>query len=334
MIKISIIVPVYNSANFIRKCVDSLLQQTLKDIEVILIDDFSTDNSKEIIQSYVKNYGPKVRAIYLPENKKQGYARNIGIKEARGEYIAFLDSDDYLDLEMCELTYNKAIENDYDIVCFDWIAVHENYQCINKLSYTEEITGKITDEKRKILLNSSGYFTTRIYKKSFLFDKELRFPENIFYEDSPFNFLSLLNATSMAKIDKALYFYLQREGSSSNCRNQERLYDRISTIEYMFEQVQKRKLYDIYRQNIEEKYLKMAVGNIHLCLDMFDKPNKIKLRKISENIEKNLKYYKYCESYKQLDKVSRCYIQLNKISPQALITLDCIYKKILKILKI
>lgn len=89
MIKMSIIVPVYNSANFIRKCVDSLLQQTLKDIEVILIDDFSTDNSKEIIQSYVKNYGPKVRAIYLPENKKQGYARNIGIKEARGEYIAF-----------------------------------------------------------------------------------------------------------------------------------------------------------------------------------------------------------------------------------------------------
>lgn len=334
MIKMSIIVPIYNSAKFLQRCIQSLLHQTLEEIEIILIDDCSTDNSKEIIQSYIDCYESKIKAIYLSENRKQGYARNIGMKYARGEYIAFLDSDDYFDLEMCQLTYTMAKEEGYDIVCFDWVAVYDNFQNINRLAYSEDITGIITDEKRKKILNSSGYFTTRIYKKDFLIRNNLKFPENIFYEDSPFNFLSLLNAKSIAKIDKALYFYVQRDGSSSNCRNQERLYDRILTLEYMLEQIQKRNIYEFNKDYIEEKYLKMAVGNIHLCLDMFDKPNKDQLKKISFNINKNLKYYKNSDSYRRLDKVSKCYIEINRLSPKALIMLDFIYKKSLKLLKI
>ena len=115
MIKVSVIVPVYNVENYLVKCLDSLVHQTLKDIEIIVVNDGSPDNSQNIIDTYVKKYPKKIKA-FSKKNGGQGSARNYGLKYAKGEYIAFVDSDDYVDLDMFFKMYNKAKEDNSDIV--------------------------------------------------------------------------------------------------------------------------------------------------------------------------------------------------------------------------
>ena len=107
MVKVSIIVPVYNVEKYIKKCLDSLVNQTLKDIEIIVVNDGSPDNSQKIIDKYVKEYPTKVKS-YITENGGQGSARNFGIYKATGEYILYVDSDDYIELNMAELLYKEA----------------------------------------------------------------------------------------------------------------------------------------------------------------------------------------------------------------------------------
>lgn len=333
MIKVSIIVPVYNSEKYLQKCLDSLINQTLNDIEIIVVNDCSIDSSKKIINQYKNKYGSKILDIYLSKNKGQGNARNIAIERAIGEYILFVDSDDYIELDTCEILYKKAKEKAYDIICFDITKIINQNYVVKKLEYDSSIEGTIDLNKRKKLIDAKGYFSTRMYKRKLIIDNNLKFPIGIHYEDSVFNTLSLLYANNVAKIDKPLYFYLIRRDSSSNSYNQERLYDRITTTEFMLKEVKKRQLYDKYKSIVDMKYLKMTVGNIHLCLDMFDKVNKNKLKEIKNNFKKNIDGYESLGEYKNLDKVSKLYLRLNNISQTLVIVFDKIYKNILKILK-
>lgn len=329
MIKVSLIVPVYNMEKYLKKCLDSLINQTLDDIEIIIIDDNSSDSSPEIINYYYKNNPNKVIPIILNENQKVGYARNIGIERAKGEYILFVDSDDYVDNSICEITYNKTREYNYDIVCFDLVEVYDNHTKLKRLQYDSSINGKIDINKRRILFNSKGYFTTRLYKRELLVNNKIKFPEGIFFEDSTFNTLILLYAQSVAKIDKGLYYYLIRQGSSSCCKNEIRLYDRIDTLEFMMKEVSVRNLQNEFGEFISKKYLEMTVGNLHLCLESFDIPNKNKMRLISSNLKKNFENYSEIEQYKDLDKVSKLYLTLNEFSPSILIKVDLVYRKVL-----
>ena len=121
MIKVSVIVPVYNTEKYLRRCLDSLVNQTLREIEIIIVNDASPDNSIEIMREYERKYKNKVVVIDLKVNVKQGGARNEGINIAKGEYIGFVDSDDWVDKEMYKELYNKAKENNADIVDSDYI---------------------------------------------------------------------------------------------------------------------------------------------------------------------------------------------------------------------
>ena len=113
--KVSVIVPVYNSGKYLKKCLNSLVNQTLKSIEIIIIDDGSTDKSRKIIAWYKSQY-PNIIKVILCSHNGVAYARNLGIKEAQGEYIKFVDADDYLNINTLELMYNAAKEHDVDIV--------------------------------------------------------------------------------------------------------------------------------------------------------------------------------------------------------------------------
>lgn len=119
-IKVSIIVPVWNVEKYLEQCLDSLVNQTLKEIEIIIVNDGSPDNSQAIIDSYVKKY-PKLVRSFIKENGGQGSARNFGLSKAKGNYISFVDSDDWLDLNALEEMYNVAIANDSDVVICDMI---------------------------------------------------------------------------------------------------------------------------------------------------------------------------------------------------------------------
>ena len=125
-IKVSIIVPVYGVEKYIDKCLDSLVNQTLKDIEIIVVNDGSLDNSQKIVDKYVKKY-PKMVKSYIKKNGGQGSARNFGIKHSIGEYIGYVDSDDYVELDMYEKLYKKAKSKKYEIVVCGNYNVKEDY---------------------------------------------------------------------------------------------------------------------------------------------------------------------------------------------------------------
>ena len=167
MVKISIIVPTYNGEQYILKCINSLLDQTLKEIEIIVIDDGSTDNTKNLVLS-IKD--PRVK-YYYQKNQMQGAARNYGIKLAKGEYIAFVDDDDYVDSKMYEKMYNKAISFDSDLVVCDM----ERFEIDGKnKTIIKGINYYTSDIVRNYIVSSNGP-TNKIIKKDILLKNDLYF---------------------------------------------------------------------------------------------------------------------------------------------------------------
>lgn len=131
MPKISIIVPVYNTEKYLKKCLDSLINQTFKDIEIVIINDGSTDNSEKIIKEYEQKYSDKIKS-YKKENGGLSSARNYGISKANGEYIAFVDSDDYVDLEVFD-KLKEEINKKIDLIKIKLITVNNKYEQIKKI---------------------------------------------------------------------------------------------------------------------------------------------------------------------------------------------------------
>ena len=173
MAKVSVIVPFYNSEKYLKRCLDSLVRQTLKDIEIIMVNDGSTDNGPDIVKSYMSD--DRIRIIDK-ENGGQASARNLGLTVASGDYIIFIDSDDYVESDLCEKLYD-AILKGFDIVVSDYYMVDGNEKKYNKISSCLE--GEIS--LRDYLLTTVCPWN-KIYKKSFLLDNNFRFPEGIIYE--------------------------------------------------------------------------------------------------------------------------------------------------------
>ena len=130
MIKVSVVVPVYNTSKYLRRCLDSLVNQTLKNIEIIIVNDKSTDNSKDIIKEYENKY-QNIKVIHNKINKGIGYNRNLGIEIASGKYIAFVDSDDYIDLNLYEKMYEYSEEKKLNLCVCDLKKVDEESNVID-----------------------------------------------------------------------------------------------------------------------------------------------------------------------------------------------------------
>lgn len=203
-IGVSVIIPVYNVEKYLRKCLDSVMHQTLQNFEVIIVNDGSTDSSLEIIDEYSKKYPNKVRAF----NKKNGglsSARNFALEKSRGEYITFLDSDDYLDEDYLERLFTEAKLNNSDMVCSGQKKVTEDGKVLAVLSYPM-IKGKKCVLRR---LNISG----KIYKREYIEKHQMKFALGKTYEDDPFNLTMLFLAQNFRIINYEGYNQLVREGS-------------------------------------------------------------------------------------------------------------------------
>ena len=212
--KISVIVPVYNVEEYLEKCLDSVTNQTLKDIEIICINDGSTDNSLEILKTYA---GQDNRIVIInKQNEGVAAARNDGLDIAQGDYIMFLDSDDYLTPEACETAYNKITEKNADIGVFSHFE-NENGICLespknkNVRQFAQDET--LTDYSCFQIMSCD-----KIYKKSFLNDNNLRFPKGIKNaEDSVFCWCCLFNRPKYCFIEKPIYIYIvNRKNSATN----------------------------------------------------------------------------------------------------------------------
>jgi glycosyltransferase involved in cell wall biosynthesis len=242
-VKISIIVPVYNGEKYLINCLSYLVNQTLNDIEIIIIDDASIDKSRYIMEECKRQYPEKVKCIYLNENHGAGGARNIGIKEANGDYIGFVDSDDQVETNMFEELYQTAVKGDYDIV--DSYLYHEKEKQI-VISTSIEAEGILEYNKRKILIQNTGYIVTKIYKTDLLRKEDILFRENVPFEDPDFLCRVYLLAKSLACVKKVFYFYRYNIQSTTKA---------IDSNKYINTQVEYMKALFLVFEDLDKEYI-------------------------------------------------------------------------------
>lgn len=215
--KVSFIVPVYNVENYIEECLGSLVNQSLEDIEIICVNDGSTDGSLLILEKYA-NMDDRIK-IFTQENVGQGKARNFGFKEANGEYIAFVDSDDWVELEMAEKLYNNARYNNSDLVLFDSMEIGENDHNLRKY-FNNPITNDpnhfVFDYtfKKKLVMNHFFVIWSKLYKKTFLEENNIKFEQFFLFEDVYHHVKSMIMAKNISYCPFVYYNY-RKEGQSS-----------------------------------------------------------------------------------------------------------------------
>lgn len=314
-VKVSIIMPAYNAEKTLERALNSCIHQSLQEIEVIVIDDCSQDSTPRMLKEIQNKYPDKVRTIFQSENKKQGAARNAGIDRARGEYILFVDSDDWIDVDMCRQLYNAACKEEADMVGSDYFISFDDRDEIKKVSICPDMCGIMDYEKKDKYIKNCGLFWTRLYKREWLERIKLKFPENIFYEDAFFNFYSVLYANKIAHIERPFYHYYQENVSTTRNRNNPHQYERIILTEYILDWSKNKKELEQYRDIIEYKYLHMHGANlIYTCLG-FDKPDKKIMADLASQIEKSIPNVYKNMAYKKLPFEFRLYLKLNSISP-------------------
>jgi phosphorylcholine metabolism protein LicD/glycosyltransferase involved in cell wall biosynthesis len=252
MPKVSVIVPVYNVEKYLPQCLESLVNQTLSDIEIIVVNDGATDNSQSIIDTFAEKH-PNIKA-FTKKNGGLSDARNFGIKKATGDFIGFVDGDDFVDVTMFEKLYNRAIETYSDIVVCDHNSVVLNYNSTVKTSTLHKIQnghlfGKSIYESHGILAFARSYAWNKLYKREII--KNFEFPKGQHFEDSAvvYNILSLANRVEY--LPEALYFYVVgRAGAITNsCNN--RMYDIFKSCDSIINHYQKIGQYEELKSEIE-----------------------------------------------------------------------------------
>jgi len=222
--KVSVIIPVYNLEQYVRRCLDSVVRQTLKDIEIICINDGSTDNSLDILREYEKN-DARIRVIDK-DNEGQGLARNIGIDAAEGEFVGFVDGDDWIETGMYEKMYDAARKNDSDLhLCTVRRVDADGNELGIRCNYDRYIGGKFQDESfvfnsfdiADVLFKLERFSVNKIYKSTFLKRNNIFFSSIRCYEDNIFHFRTIFEAQRISITPKPFYTYvINREGASSS----------------------------------------------------------------------------------------------------------------------
>ena len=289
MIKVSVIVPVYNVEKYIGKCLDSLVNQTLKDIEIIVVNDGSPDNSQDIIDQYVKRYPKKVKS-FIKENGGQGSARNYGIKESTGEYIGYVDSDDYVSLDMFEILYNKAKETNADIVITRDSKVKEDGTI-----FDNPFIKKLEDNKENSFFGNMGV-CNKIYKRDLIISNNILFKDKMWYEDLAFTLKVLINAQKIDYcIDESLYYYLERSGSTMNNSNINKNLDILIAFDDIISYLKDNNKYVEYYDLI----VILAIIHIYIATsvrviraDALEKDKKIIINKLIKYMDNNFNSYK------------------------------------------
>ena len=249
MTKISVIVPVYNVEELLSKCLDSLINQTFDDYEVVVVNDGSPDNSQKIIDEYYKKHPNIIRPL-KKENGGLSSARNYGLKYAQGEFILYVDSDDFVSNDMLEKMYVATIRDDSDIVvCRSYINSSNNLEEIDKEILSNNVF------KRYVLNRPSA--TCKLVKKDILLHSELAFFEGHHYEDIAEVPAFCLYAKNISFIDDYLYYYLVREGSiMHNKKYSDKLNDIFDSIDHLTGIFINKNAFDKYKDELEYLYIK------------------------------------------------------------------------------
>lgn len=267
-IKFSIVIPVYNVENFLPDCLNSLKNQTFKDFEVICINDGSSDNSLDILNKYQKNDSRFI--VISQENQGQGIARNKGIDLAKGEYILFIDPDDFIENNTLETLYNSFIETNADIIQFDYSTCKENCELKKREFFSKKIYKNskylIKDNdifnwhkaKEKNLFGISLSAWDKAYKASHIKRNNIKFAPNKHSEDHIFSISANLLADKILYLQKPLYNYRLRAGSSVNKASNDN-FCIFENIELLKDFLIKNNFYNEYEKSFKE-YIKIVLS--------------------------------------------------------------------------
>ena len=295
--KISVIIPVYNSSTYLRKCLDSVVNQTLKDIEIIVINDGSTDDSKNIIEEYLCKYK---NIIFIDqENKGIGKTRNIGIKKATGEYITFVDSDDYIKENMLEEYYKYAKKHNFDLVIGSYIKKINNKEIIfenNKFK-----TGNVKTTPQILYLIEYGP-CAKLYKREMLINNNIYFDEKRKYEDMPFVSKALLKSKLIGQITEPYYYYIIHNNSETTTMDK-RVFDILDIL---------KEIKDYYKREYylrdELDYVIIDKITTYMLQQRVQKDNKLRIEFIDAGyafLNKNIKNWRGNKYYKKTNFLKR-----------------------------
>ncbi len=251
--EVSIIVPIYNVEKYLEECLESIINQTLKEIEIICIDDCSTDNSLSILKKYQKK-SPRIKVIALSQNLKPGNARNKGLNIASAPYIMFVDADDFLEKNALELLYNKMIEQEVDIVISHIINFSEHKQLDpikeNFDSYYNKIKKKEGKYEMKNIIEFRSSTYAKLFKKSIIDKYNIRFPIKLINEDEAFHWTYFSLISNIYFLEQPLYHRRIRDTGIMVQRTINRIgaFDMIKILEITYNNLKQVGTYQKYKE--------------------------------------------------------------------------------------
>ena len=297
MPKFSIVIPCYNSFKFMDKCLETLENQTFTDFEVILIDDFSTDDTFENLDKYVKTSKLNIKLLKNVQNLGPGKTRNIGIENSEGTYITFIDADDYIEKDTLEILNNIIEKEKVDCVIYDYYYKTTN----NKVEQKTLLKGNSgIVEKKDALIYTTGSTWCKVYLLEKIKENKIEFPDLKRNEDMVFNKLAISVCDKIYYCDKNLYNYINTEGSLVNTP---KFLDENNQI-IGFEIIEKR-LKDKYQNELEAIFLKEFLYAVIMNMIILKRDKKNILKKIKDaeikypNIYKN-ESIKYLKTYQKI----------------------------------
>lgn len=262
---LSIIVPVFNmvSGGKLANCLDSLLAQEVDCFEIIAVDDKSTDESLTLLREYETRFPDKIKVIASLVNQKQGGAKNLGLSVATGEWIGFIDSDDWIAPDMYAKLLAKAKETGADVVGCDYLLTDEIGKTTGQVVTinTKEQTGAKTLERQKAIVMMPGSMVVRIYKRQIFEENQIRFPKDMFYEDNAIGAFPLLYSQRFELVEEPLYFYYQYQGSTVHTISIERCRHRMEAGRIFLLESKDRGFYEELKQEIDYKVFELGYRN-------------------------------------------------------------------------
>ena len=301
--KFSIIVPVYNVEQYLKKCIESLVNQTYQPYEILLVNDGTKDNSQEIIDEYKKKY-PLLIKSFIKENGGLSDARNYGVSKATGDYIVFVDSDDYIELDLLEVL-SKSITNNEDVIGYGLTIVDNNYKICNKIN-KPIFTSKIGEDALKELIEGKEFFETAwtyCYNLEFWNKNKFQYEKGRFHEDFGLTPYLLVKASNVKTIEYNGYYYYQNNNGIMRSENKQKSIKKIYDMLWYFDFHKKETLELIKKEevkNIFKSYLANSVINRKKELKGEEKKKyieELKKRNVVDMLVKNT-FFRKLKKYK------------------------------------
>ena len=307
MPEVSVIVPVYNVEKYLEKCLNSLVNQTLENIEIIIVNDGTKDNSEEIIKKFMEKYPQKI--VYLKkENGGLSDARNYGMPYAKGEYIAFLDSDDYVEKDIYKEMYELAKKENSDMVECDFL-----WEYPNKV---REDIGQVYNGKKEMLEKVRVVAWNKLIRRSILEKTQIQFPKGLRYEDVEFTYKLIPHLNKVSFLKKPYIHYIQRENSIINVQN-ERTKEIFTVLDNVIDYYKENNFYDEYKEELEYVYTRyLLCSSLLRMVKIKDKDiRKNMLKTTWENLNTNFPNWKNNKILKKNRTLKDMYIKsVNKFT--------------------